>query len=393
MAVVAAKSMGGVQAVSGTRREVLSTVSRMVDPTVLILAGALLVLGLIMVASASIGIADRETGRPLHYFWRQAAFVFSGLAAGWATLYIPTSLWRRMSPVILLLGIALLALVLVPGLGREVNGSTRWLMLGSLRFQPSEFVKLGLILYLSGYLLRRHSEVREALAGFLKPLLILGLVAVLLLAEPDFGTTVVVFATALGMLFLGGVPWFSFFAWVGAVVVASVAVLAAAPYRVQRLTSFLDPWSDPFDKGFQLTQALIAIGRGEWFGVGLGGSVQKLYYLPEAHNDFLFAVLGEELGFAGMFAVVALFTLLVRRIFLIARSAELSGNGFGAFAAYGIAISIGLQAFINIGVNTGVLPTKGLALPLMSAGGSSVVVNIVSIGLVMRTAVEARSIR
>jgi cell division protein FtsW len=251
-------------------------------------------------------------------------------------------------------------------------------------------MKVFAILYLAGYLVRRGDQVRRAFIGFVKPIVVFGLIAVLLLLEPDYGATVVLFATALGMMFLGGVPIVSFFSWLLLVSALLAGVILAEPYRMERLTTFVDPWADPFGSGFQLTQALIAIGRGEWWGVGLGNSVQKLFYLPEAHTDFLFAVLAEELGLFGMSVVIAGFAFVVWRAFFIARLAERAGLPFGAYLCYGLGLLIGLQAFINIGVNLGILPTKGLTLPLMSYGGSSVLASCLSIGLLLRVDHEAR---
>ncbi|HSS63900.1 MAG TPA: putative peptidoglycan glycosyltransferase FtsW, partial [Gammaproteobacteria bacterium] len=258
-----------------------------------LLASALFLsgLGLVMVASASISIAAREISEPLHFFWRQAAYLGFALFIGAITLGIATPVWQRFGPVLLVLGIVLLALVLMPGIGREVNGSTRWMKFGAVNLQPSEVMKLFLVIYLAGYLVRRTEEVRSRLGGFLKPVVLLSIIAALLLLEPDYGATVVLFATALGMMFLAGVPLMIFLVWVLVTVSFFACLMLAAPYRLERLLIFMNPWSDPYGSGFQLTQALIAIGRGEWFGVGLGASVQKLFYLPEAHTDFLFAVL------------------------------------------------------------------------------------------------------
>lgn len=354
-------------------------------------AVSLLGLGLVMVASASISTAERDLGDPLYYLWRQGSYLLAGLLAGAVAFSIPVKLWYRSGALLLLIATTLLCLVFVPGIGHEVNGSVRWLKLGPLNFQPSELAKLFLVVYLAGYLVRRSVEVRSGLHGFIKPLLVLSGLAALLLLEPDYGATVVMACTALGMLFLAGVPLLPFVVSGGVVVLGLAALLVAAPYRVDRLTSFVDPWSDPFGSGFQLTQALIAIGRGEWWGVGLGGSVQKLFYLPEAHTDFLFAVLAEELGLLGMCAVIALFTLLVWRAFGIATRAVRADKLFSAHVAYGVGLLIGLQAFVNIGVNMGILPTKGLTLPLMSYGGSSLVVNCVAVALLLRVDHELRS--
>ncbi len=360
------------------------------DAQLMIAVLALVGLGLVMVASASISIAARELGDPLHYFWRQSVYAAIGLGLMLAATRIPLEVWHRSSPVLLGIGALLLVLVFVPGIGREVNGSMRWVSLGPLNLQPSEPMKLATVLFLAGYLVRRAELVRNTVGGFIRPMSILTVIGVLLLLEPDYGATVVLFATALGMLFLGGVPFWSFIGWAAFIALSMGAVVMAAPYRVERMLTFLNPWADPFGSGFQLTQALIAIGSGEWLGVGLGSSVQKLFYLPEAHTDFLFAVLAEELGMVGVLAVIGLFVFLVWRAIAIGSRAERAGHGYGAHLAYGVGLLIGLQAFINIGVNMGILPTKGLTLPLMSYGGSSLVVNCFALGLVMRVDHELR---
>lgn len=346
----------------------------------------LLALGLVMVMSASVSIGERQMGDSFYYLWRQAAFIAIGLSAAYIVLQIRLVYWERIGPYFLLFGLTLLVLVLL--IGREVNGSTRWLAMGPFNLQPSELIKLFMVVYLAGYLVRRGEEVRSSVKGFLKPMSLVALVGVLLMLEPDFGATAVIMATVLGMMFLGGVRLWQF--GLLFLVISGVAALLAisSPYRVARLTSFMNPWADPFDSGFQLTQALIAFGRGEWLGVGLGGSIQKLFYLPEAHTDFLFAVLGEELGLLGALLVIALFALLVWRSFAIGQVALQGGNRFGAYLAFGIGLWIGLQAFINLGVNMGVLPTKGLTLPLMSYGGSSIVVSCIACALLLRVSHE-----
>ncbi|MEO5573526.1 MAG: putative lipid II flippase FtsW [Gammaproteobacteria bacterium] len=351
---------------------------------------ALLALGLVMVCSASITIAERELNQPFYYLLRQLAYVGAGLLLAYAVLRTRLVVWEKSAPLLLLFGILLLTLVIMPGIGRQVNGSMRWLGLGFANLQPSELIKLLVIIYMAGYLVRQGEAVRSSLHGFLKPLGILVLIAVLLLLEPDFGATVVILATALGMLFLGGARLWQFGLLIILALVSLAGLALASPYRLERLTTFLNPWADPFNSGFQLTQALIAFGRGEWFGVGLGGSIQKLFYLPEAHTDFLFAVLAEELGLAGAIVVIGLFTVVVWRAFAIGHLAEQTGNRFAAFIAYGLGIWLALQAFFNIGVNMGMLPTKGLTLPLMSYGGSSIVMSCVSIGLLMRVDYEVR---
>lgn len=348
-------------------------------------------LGLVMVASASVSIADKALSQPLYYFWRQAGNLGFALALAAVTLCVATPVWRRLGPVLLVLGIVLLAVLLLPGVGREVNGSTRWMRFGALNLQPSEVMRLFLVIYLAGYLVRRTEEVRSRLGGFLKPVVLLSLIAALLLLEPDYGATVVMFATALGMMFLAGVPLTIFFVWVLVTISFFACLVLAAPYRLERLLIFMNPWSDPYGSGFQLTQALIAIGRGEWFGVGLGASVQKLFYLPEAHTDFLFAVLAEELGLVGMLCVISLFAFIVIRAMQIGARAEKLGNPFCAYLAYGVGLLIALQSVINIGVNMGVLPTKGLTLPLMSYGGSSLVVSCVCVALLLRIDHELRT--
>ncbi len=368
--------------------EAKRTQNRAVDWPLLIAALTLLALGLVMIASASVTIADSRVGDPTYFIVRQGLYAGLGIALALVVWQLPLQFWERSGPVLLLVSIVLLLLVLLPGIGRTVNGSTRWLALGPFTLQVSEVAKLAMIIYLGGYLVRRGDEVRNSVAGFLKPMSLVLLMGILLLAEPDFGTAVILGATVLGMMFLGGVR-----VWLFGVLImmsiGSVALLAiSAPYRMERLTAFLNPWADPFNSGFQLTQALIAFGRGEWFGVGLGGSVQKLFYLPEAHTDFVYAVLVEELGMVGGSLVVMLFVVVVSRIFRIARNADVAGMPFAGYLCYGIGFMFALQAFINMGVNMGLLPTKGLTLPLMSYGGSSMLVMCVALALVQRVALE-----
>lgn len=346
----------------------------------------LLCLGLVMVTSASISIAERQTGDAFYYLWRQGVFVGLGVLAGYLVLRVRLVYWERLGPYFLLFGLILLALVLV--IGREVNGSVRWLSLGPFNLQPSELMKLFMVVYVAGYLVRRGEEVRNTVKGFLKPMLLVGLIGILLLLEPDFGATAVIFATVLGMMFLGGVRLWQFAVLFLAVAALGATLVYSSPYRLERLTSFVNPWADPFDTGFQLTQALIAFGRGEWFGAGLGSSVQKLFYLPEAHTDFLFAVLAEELGLIGALGVIALFAVLTWRAFAIGQSALQGGDRYAAYLSFGIGLWLSLQSFINLGVNMGVLPTKGLTLPLMSYGGSSIVVSCVACALLLRVSQE-----
>ena len=348
----------------------------------------LISLGLVMVASSSIAISDRNYSEPLYYFWRQLVAAGIGLSVSYAVVKTPLFVWERASVPLLLLSIFLLVLVLVPGVGREVNGSMRWINIGGINLQSSEPAKICILAYLAGYLVRHAEKLKTSFAGFIRPIGVVTLIAGLLLWEPDYGTAVVIFATALGMLFMGGVPLGRFFAWVIAASVALVSLAVLSPYRLQRLTSFMDPWQDPFNSGFQLTQALIAFGRGEWFGTGLGSSVQKLFYLPEAHTDFLFAVLAEELGLIGIVFVILLYFFIIWRAFVIAQIAEQTGRLFSAYISYGIGLLIGMQAFINMGVNMGLLPTKGITLPLMSYGSNSMIINCILVALLIRAEYE-----
>ncbi len=345
-------------------------------------------IGLVMVATASVAVADRTFADPMHYMFRQGIAVVLGLLIAFVMMKTPLNLWQQASPMLLILALVLLILVLIPGLGHEVNGSRRWLNFGLVTVQASEPVKLCVIMYLAGYLVRHGDQVRSEFIGFIKPIGVVTVIAALLLLEPDFGTTAVMFATVLGMLFMGGVPLLRFIAWGLVAVAALITVAVEAPYRVVRMMTFMDPFADPFNSGFQLVQALIAFGRGEWFGVGLGNSIQKLFYLPEAHTDFIFSIVAEEFGLIGSILLIILFTFVVLRAFQFASVAEKAGNEFSAYLAYGIGLMIGLQAFINMGVNMGVLPTKGLTLPLISYGSNSLVVTCASLGLLLRIAFE-----
>jgi cell division protein FtsW len=354
-------------------------------------AGLLLV-GLVMVASASIGIAERELGEPFHYFQKQLTFVLLGLAAALAAFCVPTEAWERTARIQLGLAFLLLLLVLIPGIGHEVNGSRRWVRLGFMNFQVSELARVMLLTYLASYAVRRRDELTSSFKGFMKPVGVMMAAAALLLIEPDFGATTVLMATGLAVLFLAGVRFTHFMAPVAAGVGLLGLLAVSSDYRLRRLTAFVDPWKDPLDSGYQLIQSLIAVGRGDWFGVGLGASVQKLFYLPEAHTDFLFAVLAEELGLVGVVLTLALFVALVLRSFWIARLAADSGLKFAAYLAAGFGLWVGIQSLINIGVNMGVLPTKGLTLPLMSYGRSSLIVTLAWVGLLLRVYHEAASL-
>ncbi len=359
------------------------------DPVLLLLVAGLLLIGLVMVSSASIATAEREFANPFHYLERQLLAVVLGLIAAGLAMLIPSTVWERLSFPLLVVAFLMLTAVLIPGIGSEVNGSRRWIPLGVLNLQVSEVTRVLLLTYLASYIVRRQADLKDNLQAFLRPLGILMAAAGLLLLEPDFGAATVLMATGLGMLFLAGVKLRHFLALV-ALAVAGMGLLAVtSAYRLKRLTSFLDPWADPFNSGFQLTQSLIAIGRGEYFGVGLGASVQKLFYLPEAHNDFVFAVLAEEFGLVGVIITLALFVVLVGRTFHISRLAAQAGLTFQAYSAAALGIWLGAQAFINIGVNMGLLPTKGLTLPLLSYGGSSLLVTLGWLGMIMRIYHEA----
>jgi cell division protein FtsW len=363
------------------------------DPWFVFAICCLLAIGLIMVTSASMAIADRQFGDAFHFALRQGIYLSLGLLLAAIILRIDTWFWQQTGSFWLLASLAALVLVLIPGIGHQINGSMRWIGFGPLGMQVSELAKLGMIIYLAGYLVRRQEEVQTQIKGFIKPMALLGLVGMLLLLEPDFGATVVITATALGMLFLAGVRLRQFI-FLLLLVLGALALLAvSAPYRMQRLTSFLNPWENQFDSGYQLTQSLIAFGRGGWFGVGLGNSVQKLFYLPEAHTDFLFAVLAEELGLIGVMLVIILYSILVGRALWIGYQAQKLESYFAAYLAYGLSLWLGMQAMINMGVNAGVLPTKGLTLPLLSYGGSSMLIMCVVLALLLRVDHETRILK
>ncbi|HEV8018450.1 MAG TPA: putative lipid II flippase FtsW [Steroidobacteraceae bacterium] len=354
------------------------------DPITLALTLGIALLGLVMVTSASVSIASQETGQPFYYLERQLVLTLIGAGCAALVFAIRTELIERAAVPLLALAFVLLVVVLIPGLGHAVNGSRRWLRFAGINFQVSELARVLVLIYIASYAVRRESELRGSLAGLTKALALLAGVSLLLLVEPDFGAATVLFATGFGLLFLAGAR-LRYVIAMTAIAASGFAVLAVSSgYRLRRLTTFLDPWADPYNSGFQLTQSLIAIGRGQWFGVGLGDSVQKLFYLPEAHTDFLFAVLAEELGLLGVVLTLALFLALVWRSFRIARLASEAGLKFPAYLAAGFGLWVGIQAFVNIGVNMGVLPTKGLTLPLMSYGRSSLVVALAWVGLLLR---------
>ena len=358
------------------------------DTGLVLAAVALASLGTIMVASSSIAVADNQQIGPFHYLFRHLVFLALGTALAVAAARVELAWIERHAAKLLLFGIALLLLVYLPGIGFRVNGARRWIHLGISGFQPVEAVKLILIAYLASYLVRHRDSVQASLLGVLKPLGIAVLLVGLLLLQPDFGSAMLLMAVSLGMIWLGGARLRNL-ALLGALATPAIAWAAIfEEYRFKRLKTFLDPWADPFNDGFQLTQALIAIGRGEWFGVGLGASVQKLFYLPEAHTDFILAVIAEELGFAGIVLVLGLFAWLVGLGFSIGLRAVEHGQRFAGYSAFGISLMLALQALVSIGVNLGVLPTKGLTLPLISSGGSSVLMTCLAVGVLARVSFE-----
>lgn len=356
---------------------------------------ALLSIGLVMVYSASIATAEagKFTGyQPTYYLVRHTIFILVGLLAAIVVFQVPTQTWQNLAPYLFLFGVVLLLLVLIPGIGKSVNGSRRWLSLFVINLQPSELMKMFAVLYAADYTVRKGA-VKDSLSKAFFPMFgVMALVGTLLLLEPDMGAFVVICAIAMGTLWLGGFNLKIFGGLVIALPVAFAALILSSPYRMQRVIGFMDPWSDPYGKGYQLSHALIAFGRGEWFGVGLGASVEKLFYLPEAHTDFLLAVIAEELGFFGVSAVILLFGWLIVRAFAIGRQAAMEDRLFAALVAQGIAVWIGVQAMINIGVNMGVLPTKGLTLPFLSFGGSGVVVNLMAMAVLLRIDYENRRV-
>ncbi len=365
------------------------------DHTLVWISALLLGLGMVMVYSASIAIAEgsRATGnQPMYYLLRHSVFIAVSIVLAAFAFQIPLRVWQRAAPYLFLIGLALLALVLAPGIGREVNGSRRWLSLYFVNLQPSELMKLFVVLYAADYTVRKAAFMHSFRKGFLPMLIVMLLTGGLLLREPDFGAFAVITVIAMGILFLGGMNWRLFAGLIVMLVIGFLLLILASPYRMQRIVGFMDPWADPYGKGYQLSHALIAFGRGEWLGVGLGSSVEKLFYLPEAHTDFLLAVIAEELGFAGVAAIIVLFAWIVARAFAIGRRAAQLERHFPALAAQGIGLWIGVQAIINMGVNMGVLPTKGLTLPLLSFGGSAIVTTCCVIGVLLRVDWENRQL-
>jgi cell division protein FtsW len=362
----------------------------MIDMKLVLPALALLLVGLVAISSASIEYAEWHFQNPWYHSQRHLIYLLAGIIAAVASYRVQTQFWLSTGWWWLFGTLALLIVVLIPGIGREVNGSQRWLPLGPFTMQPSEFAKLTVVVYLAGYMVRREHEMRQQWIGFLKPMMVLFTTTLLLLIEPDFGATVIIVATAFGMLFLAGVKVGHFLVVVVGAIAAALVLVISEPYRLKRMTAYQDPWADPYNTGFQLTQSLIAFGRGEWLGVGLGNSVQKLFYLPEAHTDFVFSIWAEETGFVGALAVIGLFVALIGRILWTGRKALLAGNDFGAYICYGVALTISGQSFVNMGVSSGLLPTKGLTLPFVSYGGTSLIVCCAMLGLVLRIESDTR---
>lgn len=350
----------------------------------------LILIGLMMVSSSSVMMATKNYHQPFYFVVRQGAYLLIGMILAMVVMRTDTQFWQKNSVKLLLICLCLMVAVLIPGIGRMVNGSRRWLALGPIGIQVSELTKLLMILYMSSYLVRQAQRKTQQIMGFIKPMAVLGLVASLLLMEPDFGATVVIVTTVMMMLFLSGVRWIYYIMLIILVAAAMGCLAIASPYRVARLTAFLDPWADQFKTGYQLTQALIAFGRGGWFGAGLGDSVQKMFYLPEAHTDFLFAVLAEEMGFFGILMVLSLYALLFWRGLSIGVQAFQQNRLYAAYVSYGVTCWLVFQAIINMGVNSGLLPTKGLTLPFLSYGGASLVVNCAAIALLLRIDHENR---
>ena len=363
------------------------------DPGLIWSAVLLFAIGLVMVYSASIAMSEAEkfTGyRPGYFLVRHAMYLCVGVGTAAALFRVPLWLWQKAAPWLFFGGCFVLIAVLVPGLGREVNGSRRWIPLGFATFQPSEVMKLLVVLYAADYTVRKAAFMDDVRKGFLPMFAVMTFIAALLLREPDFGALVVVTSIAMAVLFLGGLNWRLFAGLAALLAVAFVGLIVSSPYRLQRILGFMDPWNDAYGTGYQLSHSLIAFGRGEWLGVGLGASIEKLFYLPEAHTDFLLAVIAEELGFAGVATVIVLFLLLVHRAFAVGRQAASLERYFAALVAQGIGVWLAVQAFINMGVNMGLLPTKGLTLPLLSFGGTGIVVNCMALAILLRIDWENR---
>ena len=360
------------------------------DPWLVLVVIFLLVAGVVMVASSSVALAERLHQDPFYYLQRQVLALLAGLAFAAVILKSPVTLWEKLGTPLLFLALLALVLVLIPGIGREVNGSARWIRLGPVNFQSSELAKICIITYIAAYLVRHARHLHLTFTGFMRPIAVITLISGLLLLEPDYGTVVVIFLTTIGMLFMAGIPVSRFFLWIPVIMAALAALVIFSPYRLERLKAFMNPWDDPFNSGYQLTQSLIAFGRGEWFGVGLGSSVQKLFYLTQAHTDFILAITAEELGLLFTLLVTLAFFVFIWRAFSIAGVAHQLGKYFAAYMAYGIGLIIGIQAFIHMGVNVGLLPTKGLTLPLFSYGANSIVSSCILVAILLRIDLENR---
>ncbi len=345
---------------------------------------SLLLIGYIMVVSSSLHLGVKMAGSELYYPIRQLMHIGLGLTLGSCVAVIPMQYWEKAGPWLFLSGLMLLVIVLVPGIGIKVNGSVRWMSILGIRIQVSEVVKFFAVIYMAGYVTRHQQSILDSAFGLVKPLLLFSLACILLLLEPDFGSAVVILIIAMGIMFLAGARLSQFAVLLLLVAVLAILLVYFSPYRLARVTSFIKPWDDPLGTDFQLVQALISFGRGEWLGVGLGSGIQKLFYLPEAHTDFLFSVIAEELGLLGVFTIIGLFAFITWRAFQIAVAAEQAGQLFSAFIAYGLGIWFGFQSFVNMGVNMGILPTKGLTLPLMSYGGGSMMIMCCAVALLFR---------
>ncbi len=373
--------------------EQLAHVNLYFDKTLVFAGVALVVIGYLMVSSASLHLGAKLTGNLFHYPLRQFIHIILGVIAGLVMFMIPMAFWEKTGQGLFFVGLFLLMIVLIPGLGIKVNGSMRWLSVAGIRVQVSEVVKFIVVIYMAGFVTRHHDFVKESVYGLVKPLLLLSSACGLLLLEPDMGSAVVILTIAMGIMFLSGARMQQFILLIVAVIGAGVLAIVFSDYRAARVTSFLHPWEDPFGKSFQLVQALISFGRGEWLGVGLGSGVQKLFYLPEAHTDFLFSVIAEELGFVGVLSVIVLFAVIVWRAFVIGMMAEQLQQKFCAFIAYGLGIWFAFQSFVNMGVNMGLLPTKGLTLPFMSYGGGSMIVMCCAMAMLYRVNSEMQALK
>jgi cell division protein FtsW len=379
-------------------RDVFSSIKRWVttaspealyDRQLVWISLGLMLTGLVMVTSASFPISSRLTDQPFHFMFRHAIFLVLAIIASSVILQVPMKRWLQYSTWLLLISIGLLVVVLVAG--KSVNGASRWIPLGLFNLQPAEVAKLSLFIFMSGYLVRKSEEVRSSFfGGFIKPIIVFATLASLLLLQPDLGTVVVMLVTLIGMLFIAGAKLTQFRALMVVGLMSVATLIYIEPYRMRRVTSFLDPWEDPFGSGYQLTQSLMAFGRGEWFGQGLGNSIQKLEYLPEAHTDFVFAVLAEELGFVGVVLVLLLIFSLVLKAIYIGRKAFDNEQLFGGYLAFGIGIWFAFQTLVNVGAAAGMVPTKGLTLPLISYGGSSLIVMAVAVSILLRIDHECR---